>query len=290
MSARTRSYLLLIITVVLWAASGPVAKAVIGYLSPSIVLTFRFGLIALILGILYQPKFPKKHAIAIIFLGLFGTIGQIGLIYWGLQYTTSIDATLLVSISPIFVAVLSHIFTHEQISKNKLFGIVLGIVGTAVIVAQPLSGSHFGNALILASNLCWAIYVVLSKKLLKISISPKELTFWTFLLGFIFMGVLSAVMQPQALAAAIYSPLKVFGMIAFLAIGPGAIAYICYETALKVVKPTDADLFNYLAPLIATPIAVFWLNEPLQLSFIIGAAIIAVGVIIAEFFPSRHRR
>lgn len=305
MPARTRAYLLLIFAVFLWGISGPVGKFTLTYFPTPILLSIRFGLISLIMAILIksqakEPFLPTKHRTHTLFsmfiLGLFGTIGQIGLIYWGLTYTTSIDATILVSTSPIFVAFASHFLIKEHLTSKKMFGILLGILGSVVIIINPLletgkllTGSIFGNLLILAANICWALYAVSSKKLLKVKVSPSLITFWMFFIGFIAMSIISLPFLPQFITTIPQIPISTIYALLFLAIGPGIIAYLSYQNALKVVEPTDADLFNYLAPLFAIPLGFFWLHEPVTISFLIGGAIIALGVFIAEF-QGRHRR
>lgn len=300
MTTRARAFLLLIITVFLWGISGSIGKYTLSYLPSSVLLTMRFGLVTLILFALAKIQHLHLRVANIptlIVLGIFGTIGQIGLIYLGLQSTTSIDATLIISTSPIFVAILSHFFISEHLTRRKLFGIALGLVGTLIIVINPLinsghilTGSTSGNLLILAGNLCWAIYAVLSKKQLRHKTPPIVLTFWMFLVGFVGMFCISLFSVPiTATLSSIYTlPVSVLYAILFLAIGPGIIAYICYQKALKTIDPTDADLFNYLSVLVAIPLGFFWLHEPITPSFIIGGAVIASGVIIAELLGRKR--
>ncbi len=295
MSKRAKAYGLLTITVILWGISGPIAKYALESFTPQALLTARFGLITLILAILLKfqlkiPLLPKKNrltfCLSISLLGFLGTVGQIGLIYWGLQHTSSIEATLLISTSPILVALISHILIGEQITSKKLLGISLGLLGTAIIVLGPLlrehkflTGSNLGNMLILGGNLCWSFYAVLSKKQLRTKMSPMLLTFWMFFIGFLGMAFISLITHTNLPTFT----LPRLGSIAFLAIGPGIIAYLCYQTALKSISPTDADVFNYLTPIVATPLGFFWLHEPITYAFILGSVIIALGVIIAEF-------
>ena len=68
----------------------------------------------------------------------------------------------------------------------------------------------------------------------------------------------------------------------YMAIFSGAIAYILYQKAQKTIEASEASIFNYLPPIITAPVAMLWLHEKLTTPYIVGSAIIAVGVILAE--------
>jgi drug/metabolite transporter (DMT)-like permease len=56
----------------------------------------------------------------------------------------------------------------------------------------------------------------------------------------------------------------------------------------KSIEIGEVGVFYYLQPVIAAPIAVVWLGEKVTLPFIAGAAIIAIGVGIAEYKRSKR--
>jgi len=68
-----------------------------------------------------------------------------------------------------------------------------------------------------------------------------------------------------------------------MAILSGSLAYFLYVRAQRSIEVSEATLFNYLQPVFAIPLAIFWLGESLSTSFIFGAGIIALGLIIAEY-------
>jgi drug/metabolite transporter (DMT)-like permease len=69
----------------------------------------------------------------------------------------------------------------------------------------------------------------------------------------------------------------------YMAILSGTLAYFLYVRGQKSIEVSEAALFNYLQPIFSIPLAVFWLQESLTPTFVIGAIIIACGVIIAEY-------
>jgi len=73
-----------------------------------------------------------------------------------------------------------------------------------------------------------------------------------------------------------------------MAIFSGSIAYYLFVRAQKSIEVSEAVLFNYLQPIVTIPLAIIWLNERLSTSFILGAIIIAIGLIIAEYKKKRY--
>jgi drug/metabolite transporter (DMT)-like permease len=67
-----------------------------------------------------------------------------------------------------------------------------------------------------------------------------------------------------------------------MALLSGSLAYFLYQKAQKTIEASEATLFSYLSPLFAIPLAVFWLKEEITIFYLLGAVIVAIGVIIAE--------
>lgn len=300
------AHLLILLSVAVWGISSPVAKYVLDFMPPQLVLFLRFTLITVILSpyvILNWKKYtiPLKKSsrtnwATLGIVGFLGSIAQIGLIYLGFTYTTSIDGTLLISTSPVLVAFASVMFLKEKLTKNEVMGYVLATMGSLVLIIGPIlstgklfSGSAFGNSLIIGANFCWAGYVVLSKRLDHGKLAPVFLTWVTFLIGAIGMGIITFSTLPTQIILAhlqLLPPTGYLGII-YIALFAGIIGYVFYQKAIKTINAAEAELFNYLTPLITTPIAFFWLHEPITLKFIISSLLIGLGIYIAEFRPLR---
>jgi len=61
------------------------------------------------------------------------------------------------------------------------------------------------------------------------------------------------------------------------------VAYFAFELGLKLIEASEATLFAYLQPIFAAPVAVFWLGEKITPPFLLGAGIIAIGVVLTEY-------
>jgi drug/metabolite transporter (DMT)-like permease len=73
-----------------------------------------------------------------------------------------------------------------------------------------------------------------------------------------------------------------------MALISGNLAYFLYVRGQRSIEVSEATLFNYLQPVFTIPLAIFWLGEKLSTSFMVGAIIIAAGLIIAERKDKRY--
>lgn len=308
MPARTRSYIYLILVAAIWGFAPPITKQSFPYFSPLLFLTYRFFITCLVmipLLLLLEPKtwhnlhnLSHKDWFMLTASGLLGSTFQLGLLFWGLNLTTSLDASFINSMSPVFVALAGFYILHEKISRRELLGHVLAFIGTLIIVMQSVfegqalfSGSVLGNFLVLTGTWAWTAYVILSKKQLAHKLSPLLLTVFMFFAGFISMSFLiflthsqSAVSISTALSAA---PLSAHLGVIYMAYVSGALAYWLYQTAQKNIEVSEANIFLYLPPLFTLPLSYFWLREPITIPFCIGGGVIALGVIISELGRKR---
>ncbi len=294
--------LLLLFAVAIWGFSSPIAKFALGFLPPQLLLTYRFGLIVILLSIpIYFSgrslkkiiaKYGVKDKLMLFLLGFFGTFGQIGLIYLGFNYTTASEGTLLIATAPIFVAVFGLIFLRQRFNRYEIIGYMFGFLGTLLLITEPTLNLKLGNLFILAANCCWASFIVLIKKFDHKSLPPIFLTWWMFLVGFVGMLLVSlfSVPLPLIFRQFINLPLPAHLAVGYLAVAAGIIAYLFYQTALKTIPVAESELYEYLSPLFATPLAVVWLGESVTPHFLISASLIATGLILAEVLPHFHQK
>jgi len=296
-SSRLKAYLLLVLVAAIWGIAGPVIKYTLPDFPPIIFLTYRFAISLIILipiTLITKQKFPKnkRDLLILTLVGLLGSSINLGLLFYGFNYTTALDASLLSATAPVFVVTAGAFFLNEKVTKKEKLGVVITFVGSIIIILQPLiEGGLFklenmyGNLLIIAANFAWVLYVVLSKYELKHKVKPLLMTTYMFLLGFITLLPL-ALIQSGGVSSLINqltnTPIKPHLGVWYMAILSGAVAYFLYQKAQKTIEASEATLFSYLSPLFAAPLAVFWLGETITPAFLIGGVIIAMGVFIAE--------
>lgn len=301
--SRTHAYILLIISVVIWGAGGPIIKTLLSAgLEPLIFLLYRF-LISGIIGVflLKYKKFKLPRSIyAWVFTLLYSILAtavSLVLLFSGLKLTTVLDMTIIVAISPLITSLAGNVFLNEKITGREKFGMGIAFAGTALSVAGPvlssgyISGSFFGNLLILASTLVNAIAFVLAKKAIKLKVNPSTLSNLSFIIGFVvILPAVTFAYGIENITSQISHTMPQFHLgVWYMAIFGGNIAFTLYNKAQKAIEIGEASVFKYLDPLVAAPLAVFWLGEKIDIYFLFGAALILVGVIFAETKSEKAR-
>lgn len=300
--SRLIAYLFLATTAAIWGLAVPVIKVTLESYPPILFLFYRFFLTSMLLIpllLLFEKKIlPKnlKDASLIILSGLLGSSVALGLLFWGLGYTSSLSASILSSLAPLLVVTVSIREFREKVTRQEKLGLLITLVGALTLSLSPALlqnlGSVLGNLIVLISNLAVVGNIILNKKLLKLDYSPLFLTTWMFFVGFLSL-IPIALWQYQSatdLIAQITSePFWAHMGVWYMAFASGALAYFLYSEGQRRIEASEAVIFYYLIPLFTAPFAIFWLGEKLTPLFLLGAAIITAGVFIAEYKKRRAR-
>lgn len=293
---RIRAYVYLLIANLIWGVAGVIIKFTLAWFDPSTFLLYRFA-ISSVFAILLLPfiklSLPKNPRVLVILLihGLLTSTVALGLLFAGANMTTALDAVLITSTVPIFVTIAGIKLFHEHLTKRKLVGISIAFFGTLITVAEPLLKNHDGigalggNLLIFASTLVGVVTAVLAKMLVKEQVKSESIVNIAFIIGFITILPFALLVSPpsEIIAKIITAPLPFHLGVWFMALLSGNVAYILWTKATKTIEIGEVSVFAYLPPIFATPLAVIWLGESLTVPFLIGAVIIATGVIIVEY-------
>lgn len=293
---RTKSYILFLIVALIWGIAGPVIKYTLSGFSPLVFLTYRF-FIATVFAIpiffftgFSLPKDKNTLLLVILYSFLTSTVA-LGLLFLGYEKTTALYGSLISAAGPIMVAVAGVWFLQEKVTRREMVGIGIAFAGTIVTVVGPIlqngdGGTGLtGNLLVFASLIVCVATAVIGKILLRREISPIALTNLSFVVGFL-------TILPVTLF--FYRPFEIWNLVIgtspayhagvlYMALLSGTVAYWLWHKAQKTIEIGEGGLFAYLYPVIGAPLAVFWLGEKITMPFIIGAAVITIGVIIAEY-------
>lgn len=286
----------------IWGVAGPVIKYTLQFIPPFNFLFWRFlltSVFTLPIFLWYLRKHPLKVSWLprLLVLAIVGTTINLSFVNLGFDRTTAIQGTLITAMTPIFVAIGGVLFLREKITGRERFGIALAIAGIIFTVVEPLTrnGSQIaqnkalGNLLLLGYNISWMVYVLLSKTWQYSGLRPFHIISTTFLIAPVTFLPLAA-LEPKGLLALSTIPPQALGGIAYMAVVSGFLGYLFYQTGLSKIEAGEADVFNYLHPVWAAPLSLFWLGEAITPTFLAGAGLIAAGVLIAEYRPNLLRR
>lgn len=296
-SKRTQAYVDLLIVTAIWGFAGPVIKYTLPDFPPFIFLTYRF-LISIIFFIPFiffkKTKLSKKprDIIFLIIAALFGSSVNLGLLFYGYDLTSVLDATILSATAPLIVVSAGALFLKEKITNREKVGLIIAFLGSVAIVFEPIASGKlfafeniYGNILIISANIAWTAYVVLSKYELNKKADPFTITFLMFLVGFLtllpFAIFEKGGIQPLILSIS-KAPFTSHLGVWYMALLSGNLAYFLYQKGQKNIEASEAAVFTYLTPLFAAPLAIFWLGEKITIPFVVASVILSMGVYIAE--------
>lgn len=213
-------------------------------------------------------------------LGLTGLAGFYLFYSYGLRHTTAANATLIAGGTPVIVALLSAFFLGERITRRRAAGIAISLTGVTAIVSAGtgLDASLLGNVLILGSNLSWAIYTVIGRKVLGGRNSLGVLV-GTAIAGLILMAPI-ALFELATQGVADAGPRDAL-FIFYLALGPSALAYIFWGFGLSKLEASQAAVYGNIMPLAGALAGFLLLDEHLGWPHLLGGALIIAGVSLA---------
>lgn len=222
-----------------------------------------------------------KRFVACALLGI--TINQL-LFIKGLSLTYSIHASLLMLITPIMVSFLAAIILGDKLSSLKIVGLIMGACGAAILIlGRKNSGMGMdvilGDVFVLINAVCYSYYFILVKPLMK-KYNPL------FVLRILFtIGTIAAL--PVCWNEFSQIPWDKYGslqleLLALVVIGGTFFAYLFNIYGIKHLGPSVSGSYIYTQPFFAAIIAMIVLNEALELYKIVAAALIFLGVYLAN--------
>lgn len=279
---------LLLCMALIWGVNFIVVKFATGLFAP---LAFNSTRIVLALALLWpiflvrRLRLPRgRDLVRLLVLGALGN----GLyqILWveGMARTRASDAALLVAASPAFIEIIGWLRGGERLAARGVAGIGVSLAGIALVVTAASHGpaqvsTIEGNALILASVMCWAVYSVGLKPLTE-RFDGLTLSAVTMTGGVVPMLIVAA----PSLAATNWGAVSLagWGAVAYAGILALVVAYLFWYRGVRVLGPTRASMYSNLQPLFAMTAAWPLLGERPRPQQLAGALCIIGGLLLTR--------
>lgn len=254
----------------------------------------------------------------LILLSFVGSTAFLTLVFYAYQYSTAFAVTSIIATAPILVNISGVVFLQERVTRRELLGAVTILCGFVVFLVTPyyyqssesvlgvscdnservfvldklahcgsMDTVSFGNMLAVISLVCWVFYTIYSKKLVSSRTSNKPnfegyrsavLSFWTFAVGLVttlplFLYDYLYLQNSIDIGGAWYG-------VAYMAVFSSAIAYSLYQYGASQIEVSLVSLFDYIQPLFALPVAVYFLQEQFYTAYIAGFVLVLLGFYI----------
>ena len=285
MSKRFWALLAATLVSIIYGVTFTIAKDVMPkYVQPFGFITLRVGgsmlLFWLIAPFFSTEKIEKADFPRIIAAAFFGVALNMLTFFKGLSYTSPIMGAVLMVTTPMIVLVLSAILMKERMKKQKVFGLILGLIGTVFLILYGksvinASNATLGNILVFINAVSYGFYLIIVKKLMD-KYNAFAFVKWIYTFGFL-MVLPFGWSEFQAVDYA-NLPTDIIWKIGFVVVFSTFLTYLLNLVSMRELKPTTVAVFIYLQPLFATIFAISLGKDDLGWVKIISAILIFTGV------------
>lgn len=292
-------YLILVLPPLFWAGNAVAGRVAMAEMSPYALSFWRWALaLAMLLPFTLtdtlaawptiRARLGRMFVLGALSVGAYNTF-----LYMALQTTEAINATLVGSVMPLVIMVLSLVVLREPLGLWRSLGLVASFVGVALVIARgDLSALaalelHRGDVLMVLAVFAWALFSVLLR------LWPPELSGMVFLTVQIAMGLLVVtVLYGIDLATgggAIPVTWQTGGIILYTAIFPALGAFFAWNYGVAKLGANIAGFYTNLVPLFTALLAAVLLNEAVRWFHGVGLGLIFLGIALATLRAPKPR-
>lgn len=208
-----------------------------------------------------------------------------------MNYTTTTNTSIIVSLCPLFAsAIIGLFYKAERLSRLQAFGTLLAAAGVVVVVMNGHFVLHLsprGDLLAFAACLCWAFY-----SLLMIPANARYDTMFITRKVF-FYGLVSMIpyfiVNPALNVHLLLAKPQMLWNLLFLGCVASMMCFLAWNWVLKQLGAVVATNYVYLNPVTTIVFAWFVLGEPITLWFILGTLFILLGMFLADHTRTGNR-
>jgi drug/metabolite transporter (DMT)-like permease len=282
-------YLLLSLTSLFWAGNVVLGRYVAGHVPPIALATLRWGG-AFLLILPFAWPYLKRDWTAIranlpmlVLLSITGIGAYNTLAYVGLQYTSALNALLIQSAGPLFIAFWSLLLLRMRLTFAQALGIAISLLGVLTILArgdfEALSSVDFnkGDLIFGGALMIFCIYSALMAR--RPNLHP--LAFLGFTTGIGALVNVPFAIWEGASGYTISLDTETLLTLAYVIVFPSTLAYLCYNRGVELIGANRAAPFYHLIPVFGSVLAIGFLGEEPQLFHLIGYVLVLLGIFIA---------
>ncbi|OCS86033.1 DMT family transporter [Caryophanon latum] len=284
--------LLLIIATLFWGGNFVIGRAVSDDIPPISLAFYRWCVALLVLAPIaftnwkaHLPTF-KKHWKIVIVLSLTGVAGFNTLVYIGLHDTTSINASLMNSSTPIIIYILAFLFLRERLNRYQVIGTCISLIGVLFILTggslESLQSFAFnrGDMIVLLAIVCWGVYSLLIKQYA--GILPSVPTFFmTIIIGIVTLLPFFLYESITAETSIIWNVTSV-SAIFYVGTFASIVAFLSWNKGVVKLGASRASIYLNFIPVFSALFATLFIGESLQLFQVIGGLAVVAGVFITN--------
>jgi drug/metabolite transporter (DMT)-like permease len=282
-------YLLLSLTSLFWAGNIVLGRFVAGHVPPVALSFIRWGgAFVLILPFAWphlcrdwptiRGRLPIMLTLSFTGIGCYNTMS-----YWALQYTHALNALLIQSSAPLFIALWALLLFGVRLTLAQALGITISLAGVLTIILHgdfgALAAVEFnkGDVVFTLALVIFGLYSALMVRRPAI----HALSFLAFTMGCGAAFLIPMLIWEISTGYTLLLDLTTIASLAYVVIFPSTVAYLFFNRGVELIGPNRAAPFFHLIPVFGSVLAILFLGEQPQLFHFVGYALVLAGIFIA---------
>lgn len=278
----------LFILYLIWGFNWVVMKEATLFFPPVLFSCYRFVIGAVVLiGITLwcrMPLPPKRYWPWIIATGLLQIAVNNAAIQIGV---TSLGAGLVAVVNysmPVWMSILAYFILHETLTKRKILGIVLSMVGMYILMDVEIVGDMTGLLLTIGGAIAWAIAAVIVKYQDKVmhrqqqkeTCTMIQCTTWQIAAGALFLWVYAMLFEQGQVT---WTPMAV-SCLAYNGVLASALAFFLWNYILTKMEASKAGVASLGVPVVGVICNVIFMHEAVHWNTAVGMVLILAGIFL----------
>lgn len=280
-----RAHVALLCCNIVWACDYPFYNLLLGrYIDPLAMVTASLIVAAILSWIpaIWEGCEPIERSdwgIMLTAALLMGLVRKMMMMF-GLSRTSPIDGSIIATIVPLIVLVVSVVARLDKFTLRKVLGLGLGLAGAVAVVLTSNMSSHanselWGNVMMMCSGVVTAIYMVFLRRMVsKYRITTVLRAIYT---------ISAVVILPLGMNSVIKSDFgdmntHLWLAAAFVVVVPTYLPNLLLNYSLRYLQPTVSSSYTYIQPVLAVALSVAMGLDRLHADTVLFAAVLFVGV------------
>lgn len=288
-NASIGDWCLLLLLSVLFGSAFVMVGIVLPEISPLSLVAYRVGIAALALWLiasLLGSRLPRTRSAwaAFAIMGLLNSVVPFLLIAWGQTRIQAGSAAILNATAPLFTVVIAGLtLADERATIAKLIGVLIGFFGVFVLSGFPsldVDGDGLAQLAVLGAAVSYACAGVYGRRFRSMSIKPIVVAVGQLVASTVILFPLALAVDGVPTLALIST--SVWFAVLGLGLLSTAAANVLYFKLLDSIGATNLLLVALLIPVSALILGWLWLNEVVELLYVIAMTIIAIGLSVID--------
>ena len=270
-----------------WGLNQVAAKYALNEITPLVQAASRSLIATVVLGAFAFWRSPGLFArdgtmTAGVWCGI-GFALEFFLLFLGLQWTSASHAILFLYTAPFFVALgLVWVMPHERLTRLQWCGLALSFVGVALAmrVSAVTTQMLIGDVMCLVAGMAWAATTLIVKGSKLRTASPEKTLLYQLAVSAVVLGA-AAIASGESFPRAL-SPLVAISF-AYQTLWIVCVTFLAWFWMVSQYKAAELSAYTFMTPLFGIAAGHFLLGDPLSISFLTAAALVAIGIFLVSW-------